>query len=116
VARLVGVTSELKRLRPQLTYVVSGLSYLQQWLPNVAQAIVRKGQADFAGIGRMAISYPEMVADVLAGRPLQRGRICRACSRCTTAPRHGLVSGCYLTDPFYRARPEYEKLEQILRS
>jgi 2,4-dienoyl-CoA reductase-like NADH-dependent reductase (Old Yellow Enzyme family) len=116
VARLVKVTSELKRLRPQLTCVVSGLSYLQEWLPNVAQAIVRKGQADFAGIGRMAISYPEMVADVLAGRPLQRAHICRACSRCTTAPRHGLVSGCYLTDPFYRARPEYEQLEQLLRS
>jgi len=116
VARLVKVTAELKRLRPQLTYVASGLSYLQEWLPNVAQAIVRKGLADFAGIGRMAISYPEMVADVLAGRPLQRNRICRACSRCTTAPRHGLVSGCYLTDPFYRARPEHEQLEQILRS
>ena len=116
VARLVNVTAELKRLRPQLTYVVSGLSYLQEWLPNVAQAVVRNGHADFAGIGRMAISYPEMVADVLAGRPLQRNRICRACSRCTTAPRHGLVSGCYLTDPFYRARPEFEQVEQLLRS
>ena len=116
VARLINVTSELKRLRPGLTYVVSGLSYLQEWLPNVAQSIVRNGKADFAGIGRMAISYPEMVADVLAGRPLQRNRICRACSRCTTAPRHGLVSGCYLTDPFYRARPEYEQVEQLLRS
>ena len=116
VARLIHVTSELKRLRPQLTYVVSGLSYLQEWLPNVAQALVRNGHADFAGIGRMALSYPEMVADVLAGRPLQRNRICRACSRCTTAPRHGLVSGCYLTDPFYRARPEHEQVELLMRS
>ena len=114
VARLINVTAELKRLRPQLTYVGSGYSYLQEWLPNVAQNVVRTGQADFVGIGRMALCYPDMIADVLAGNPLQRNRICRACSRCTTAPRHGLVSGCYLTDDFYRSRPEHEELERIL--
>jgi len=116
VARLINVASELKRLRPDLCYTVSGLSYLQEWLPNVAQNLVRMGHADFVGLGRMALSYPEMAADVLAGRPLQRERICRGCSRCTTAPRHGLVSGCYLTDRFYRDRPEYEQVERLVRS
>jgi NADPH2 dehydrogenase len=47
---------------------------------------------------------------VLAGRPLQRKRICRTFSDCTNAPRLGFVSGCYPLDEFYRTRPEAESL------
>ena len=39
------------------------------------------------------------------------GRICRSFSDCTTAPRSGLVSGCYPLDPFYRERPEHALLD-----
>lgn len=113
VARQIAVTASLKQHRlalstaggPDLALVGSAYSYLQEWLPHVAQCVVRTGQADFVGLGRMALSYPDMVADVLSGRPLQRRRICRTFSDCTTAPRHGLVSGCYPLDDFYRARP-----------
>ena len=70
VARLVSLVADLKRERPGLIYVGSGYSYLQQWLPNVAQAVVREGWADSVGIGRMSFSYPDMCADVLEGRPL----------------------------------------------
>ena len=54
--------------------------------------MVRDGGADFVGLGRMVLSYPELPADVLAGRPLARKRICRTFSDCTTAPaqRDGL--------------------------
>lgn len=106
VSRQIDVTAKLKAHRPELLVVGSALSYLQEWLPNVSQAVVRRGMADFAGLGRMALSYPEMIADTLAGRPLQRKRICRTFSDCTTAPRKGLVSGCYPLDEFYKARPE----------
>jgi len=54
---------------------------------------MREGGADFVGLGRMALSYPEMPADILAGAPLRRKAICRTFSDCTTAPRNGLVSG-----------------------
>lgn len=111
VARQIAVTAALKQHRPDLLVVGSAYSYLQEWLPNVAQSVVRTGQADFVGLGRMVLCYPEMCADVLAGRPLQRKRICRTFSDCTTAPRHGLVSGCYPLDEFYQSRPEAERLE-----
>jgi hypothetical protein len=71
--------------------------------------------ADFVGLGRMVLSYPQMAADSLAGRPLQRKRICRTFSDCTTAPRNGLVSGCYPLDEFYKARPEAGALEKLKR-
>jgi hypothetical protein len=95
--------------------VASGLSYLQQWLPQAAQALVRTGGAAAAGYGRMALSYPDLPRDVLAGRPLARTQICRTLSDCTTAPRQGLVSGCYPYDPFYKALPERDVLVEAKR-
>lgn len=113
VARQVQATAELKRRFPDLLIVGSAYSYLQEWLPNVARHNVRTGRVDFVGLGRMILAYPEFPADVLAGRPLQRKRICRTFSDCTTAPRQGLVSGCYPLDEFYRNRPEAEILKAI---
>ncbi len=113
VARQIKITAELKAAFPDLTIVGSGYSYLQDWLPNVAQATVREDMTDFVGLGRMALSYPELPADLLAGRPAQRKRICRTFSDCTTAPRNGMVSGCYPLDEFYKSRDEYERLMAI---
>jgi NADPH2 dehydrogenase len=111
VRRQVQVTAQLKAACPELVIVGSAYSYLQEWLPNVAQAVIRQGLADSIGLGRMLLSYPEMAADILAGKPLQRKKICRTFSDCTTAPRGGLVSGCYPLDPFYKTRPEAAQLD-----
>jgi 2,4-dienoyl-CoA reductase-like NADH-dependent reductase (Old Yellow Enzyme family) len=113
VARQVAATAELKARHPRLVMVGSGYSYLQEWLPNVGQAVLRGGGADFIGLGRMVLAYPELPADVLTGRPLARKRICRTFSECTTAPRNRLVSGCYPLDPFYKALPEAQTMAQI---
>lgn len=110
VARHLAVTAEVKRWRPELIVVGAGYSYLQEWLPHVAQAAVRQGWTDFVGLGRMMLAYPELPADVLAGRPLRRRQLCRTFSDCTTAPRNGLPSGCYPLDPYYHHRPEAVEL------
>ncbi len=110
VARQIKVTAELKAAFPKLTFVGSGYSYLQDWLPPVASAAVRDGLTDFVGLGRMALSYPELPADHLAGHRLQRKRICRTFSDCTTAPRNGMVSGCYPLDEFYKSSADYDRL------
>lgn len=96
-----------------LPVVGTGYTYLQEYVPNVGQAVVREDWVDFVGLGRMVLSYPEMPADTLAGRPLSRKRICRTFSDCTTAPRNGLISGCYPLDPHYKELPEREKLVEI---
>ena len=110
VARQIGAAAWLKREFPSLAIVGSAYSYLQEWLPHVAQHAVRTGLTDFVGIGRMVLSYPDLPADVLAGRPLQRKSICRTFSDCTTAPRLGLRSGCYPLDDFYGDQPDAEIL------
>lgn len=116
VARLLDAARAIKHAVPAAIVVASGASYLQEFVPHVAQACLRAGWFDAIGLGRMALSYPELPADALAGRVLVRGKVCRTFSDCTTAPRNGLVSGCYPLDPFYRARPEHAALEAAKRS
>ena len=115
VARHIEATARLKAAFPDLVFVGSAYSYLQDWLPHVAQYTVRHGMTDIVGLGRMVLAYPELPADILAGRPLQRKKICRTFSDCTTGPRLGLVSGCYPLDPALSPpsrRPEAEGDEE----
>jgi NADPH2 dehydrogenase len=113
VARQIAATASLKKDFPSLAIVGSAYSYLQEWLPHVAQYNVRHGLTDFVGLGRMVLSYPDLPVDVLAGRPLQRKQICRTFSDCTTGPRLGLVSGCYPLDPFYMQHPDAARLNAL---
>jgi 2,4-dienoyl-CoA reductase-like NADH-dependent reductase (Old Yellow Enzyme family) len=116
VARLVHATAEITRHHPDLVVVGSGYSYLQEWLPHVAQRCVGGGLVHAVGLGRMALSYPELPAHVLAGRPLDRRLLCRTFSDCTTAPRKGLISGCYPLDPFYRAHEDFRHLAEAKKA
>ena len=113
VARQIEATARLKTAFPDLIFVGSAYSYLQEWLPHVAQYNVRNGLTDFVGLGRMVLAYPELPADVLAGVPLRRKSVCRTFSDCTTGPRLGLVSGCYPLDPFYADHPDAVRLKDV---
>ena len=113
VARQVQVTHELKKAFPELVIVGSAYSYLQEWLPNVGQNVLRNNMADFIGLGRMVLSYPTLPDDILNDRPMQRKMICRTFSDCTTAPRNGLISGCFPLDPFYKNMAVADTLKQI---
>jgi len=93
--------------------VASGLSYLQEFLPHVSQHLLRHGWADLVGIGRAVLSYPTMLADAAAKGEIEKRLICRTFSDCTTAPRNGLISGCYPLDKFYTAKPEAAQLKEI---
>jgi NADPH2 dehydrogenase len=113
VARQIDATARLKAAFPNLVFVGSAYSYLQEWLPHVAQYNVRNGLTDFVGLGRVALSYPDLPADVLRGAPLRRKSICRTFSDCTTGPRLGLVSGCFPLDPFYASHPDAIRLKEL---
>ncbi len=113
VCRQIDVTRRLKQAVPHMPLVGSGYSYLQDYVPHVSQAVVREGWTDFVGLGRMVLSYPELPADTLSGAGLARKRVCRTFSDCTTAPRNGIVSGCFPLDSYYKALPDAETLRQI---
>lgn len=111
VARQMNVTRQLKRLFPSLIFVGSAYSYLQDFLPHVAQAALREGWVDVVGLGRMVLTYPEILWDAANGNTIQHKRICRTFSDCTTAPRKGLPSGCYPLDKYYKTSELAERLK-----
>lgn len=113
VARQMEVTRSLKQKFPNLIFVGSAYSYLQDFLPNVAQAAVKLGWVDSIGLGRMLLTYPEILWHATEGHAIDRKKICRTFSDCTTAPRNGLPSGCYPLDSFYKHSEAGKRLYEI---
>ncbi len=114
-ARQLHAARELKSRFPDLVMVGTAYTYFQEFVPHVAQAVVREGWIDCVGLGRMVLSYPELPWETLSTGFLHPKRICRTFSDCTTAPRNGLVSGCYPLDPYYKESPGRGELTEIKR-
>jgi len=68
VARLVDAARELKVRFPDCVFVGTGYSYLQEFMPHVAQALLEKGWVDCVGLGRVVLSYPEVLWDAAHGQ------------------------------------------------
>ena len=66
-----------------------GYTYLQEYLPHVAQAVVREGWTDFVGVGRLVLSYWDLPADTLRGRAIQAKRSAEPSA--TAPPRRGMA-------------------------
>ena len=113
VARQIQAARECKQAVPDMPMVGTGYTYLQDYLPHVAQAVVRAGWIDMVGLGRMVLSYPELPRDTLREAAMARKRVCRTFSDCTTAPRNGLISGCFPLDPYYKEMEAAAELRQI---
>ena len=113
VAQHMNVTRQLKERFSKMIFVGTAYSYLQDFLPHVAQAAVREGWTDLVGLGRMVLTYPEMLWDATEGNEIQHKRICRTFSDCTTAPRNGLPSGCYPLDSYYKSSELAPQLKSI---
>jgi NADPH2 dehydrogenase len=117
---LVGCVRQIETVRQakaalsDVAVVGTAYSYFQEYLPHVAQAVVREGWTDFVGIGRLVLSDWALPAKVLRGDDFAADRkICRTFSDCTTAPRNGLVSGCYPLDEGYKSLPEADTLKRL---
>ncbi|GMV98160.1 MAG: NADH:flavin oxidoreductase [Phycisphaerae bacterium] len=115
VARQIDVVRQLKMRFPRLVLIGTGYSYLQEFLPLVAQAVVRAGWVDGVGLGRVVLSYPHLPLDVLERGTLETKLLCRTFSDCTTGPRKGLISGCYPLDPAYKDSEHGQLLRDIKR-
>ncbi len=113
VNRQIMAVAEAKKRFPNILFIGSGYTYLQEFLPRVGEWVLRQNMADMIGIGRMVLSYPEIGVDSMAGKPLQTKKICRTFGECTNAPRNGMISGCFPLDDFYKVMPEAQILKEI---
>ncbi|MBI5395796.1 MAG: NADH:flavin oxidoreductase [Verrucomicrobia bacterium] len=116
-ARQIQVVRQLKaRASRHLILVGTAYTYLQEYLPHVAQYVLRHGWTDMIGLGRMVLAYPAILADATRTGALQTKLLCRTFSDCTTAPRNGIISGCYPLDKHYAAKPEFQRLKEIKKA
>lgn len=117
VDRQIQVVRQIKAKAPSSMVIVgTAYSYLQEYLAHVAQHNVREGWTDMIGLGRMTLSYPDILADATTQGTLTPKMICRTFSDCTTAPRNGMISGCYPLDEHYKTKPEFTQLKTIKKS
>jgi NADPH2 dehydrogenase len=117
LARQLDAVKQIKARAPKnLAVIGSAYSYLQEYLPHVAQYAVRHGWTDMIGLGRVTLSYPDMLVDATTKGELTPKLICRTFSDCTTAPRNGLISGCYPLDSYYKVKPEFAQLKEIKKA
>jgi 2,4-dienoyl-CoA reductase-like NADH-dependent reductase (Old Yellow Enzyme family) len=113
VERQIVATRRIKERFPDFVLVGTAYTYLQEFLPHVAQHEVRSGGVDFVGLGRMVLAYHDLPADVLERGELRTKQLCRTFSDCTTAPRNGMISGCFPLDTYYKAMPLRKELIAI---
>jgi len=88
--------------------VASGLSWLRQFVPQVAAGLKEKDWGDIIGLGRAFFAYPDLVKDLKEQGKLDKDKICISCSSCSQMMRDGVKAGCPVRDseiyaPIFRA-------------
>lgn len=108
VARIVGLSRQVRRAVPGLAIVGTGFSWLRHFLGYAMAGAVGQGWCDLAGLGRGAFAHPDFARDLLETGRLDPKKVCATCSRCTQIMRDGGMTGCVLRDrdvylPIYQA-------------
>jgi 2,4-dienoyl-CoA reductase (NADPH2) len=99
VARLLGLAAGIQKSFPELAVVGTGYSWLRQFFPGVAAAVIASGGASIAGLGRLSFACPDFAARLARDGRLYTRDVCVACSGCSTLLRAGGPAGCVVRDP-----------------
>ena len=114
VARWLQLTAEIQKAFPSLPVVGAGYSWLRNYFPHVAAAMVESGKASLIGLGREALAYPDWVNDLAAEGVLDPRRVCVSCSKCSQMLRSGTPVGCAVRDaPLYQN--EYRRAKKLAK-
>jgi len=108
MSRLINNTAVLQNEFPQIPFVGTGYSWLQQFWPYLGAGVVSTDKAHFIGLGRSSFAYPDAPRDLMENQKLSQSKVCIACSRCTELMRRGGPTGCVIRDKEIYAR-EYKK-------
>jgi NADPH-dependent glutamate synthase beta subunit-like oxidoreductase/2,4-dienoyl-CoA reductase-like NADH-dependent reductase (Old Yellow Enzyme family) len=112
LSRQLRLARSFRERFPGVPIIGSGLSWLRQFGPPVAAGALVSGGMDIAGLGRSALAYPGLPAQVLHGQALDPGKICMVCGACSQLERGGRPVGCVVRDPD-RYGPVYRDLWRL---
>lgn len=97
VGRIMKGTSEIQHA-VDIPVLGSAYSYLRQFAPNLAAAMVSGGHAAMCGFGRMAFADPGFVQEARVNGRLDPKKVCVTCGGCAALLRSGTPSGCVVRD------------------
>ncbi|MHB9133638.1 MAG: oxidoreductase [Armatimonadota bacterium] len=114
--RFIHITRGVQEAFPGMMVVGTGYTWVRQFYPYIAAALVEKGWVSVAGLGRGGLAYPDFARDILQTGTMAPKKSCVTCSACTQIMRDGGTSGCVVRDaevygPIYR---QGRKLSQDL--
>ncbi len=83
VERHFAAAEKIQKAYPGLPVVGTGYTWLQHFFVNAAAANLRLGRVTLAGVGRMALAYPDFARDALSKGELDPLQTCKTLSFCT---------------------------------
>ncbi len=98
VARLLTIAKAIQQANPKLTVVGTGYSWLRQYVPNFAAAMIEQGWNAIAGLGRGGFAYPDFARDIIKNGAMDPQKTCITCSSCTQIMRDHGQTGCVPRD------------------
>jgi NADPH-dependent glutamate synthase beta subunit-like oxidoreductase/2,4-dienoyl-CoA reductase-like NADH-dependent reductase (Old Yellow Enzyme family) len=98
IAVMCDLNRQIHEAVPEMPLIATGFSWLRQFFPPVAAAMVKQGWAALAGVGRMALAYPDFARELVERGALTPTKLCIACSSCTQIMRDGGRAGCAVRD------------------
>ena len=89
IERLFSFTQQIQEAAGDVPVIGNGYTWLRQFFLYAAAANVKRGACQMVGLGRLAIAYPDVVRDLLAGDGEDPSKYCITCSKCTQIMRDG---------------------------
>lgn len=97
VTRITAATRQLQEEFPELSMVLSGVTFERENAMSFCEKFVETGGARLVGFGRMTLAYPMFYQDYLRGG-LKKEKCCLTCGTCSRMMRAGGVAGCPVFD------------------
>lgn len=98
VDRMYYCVGEIQKHFPDLCVIGSGVTYMREFIPNLAAGAIEAGMMKMQGVGRLAFAYPEFYHDLEKTGKIDKAKCCITCGKCTELMRAGGTSGCVIRD------------------
>jgi len=98
VDRMFGCVGTVSKTFPNLCVMGSGISYVREYLPNLAAGAIKAGMMQLSGVGREAFAYPDFCKDIFKNGAMDKNKCCITCGKCSELMRAGGTAGCVIRD------------------
>lgn len=103
ISRFINITRQVQEADHEIAIIGAGISYLRQYAPLAAAAMLEQGICSLIGFGRGIFADPELPNEITSTGTIDIHKVCMSCSQCTDHLRRGMETGCFIRDREYQA-------------